>query len=103
MDRSQSEAQLERPTNFEVNQTEKTVNKLESQLLRHESPFAGENETNEEPKEDIKTVSSVTNNANLNLKIVEKVIRPKKQGEESSGKGDREAYSSSQDVKSQTK
>ena len=103
MDRSQSEAQLERPTNFEVNQTEKTVNKLESQLLRHESPFVGENETNEEPKEEVKTVSSVTNNANLNLKIVEKVIRPKKPGEESSGKGDRAAYSPSEDINSQTK
>ena len=79
------------------------MNKLESQLLRHESPFVGENETNEEPKEEIKTVSSVTNNANLNLKIVEKVIRPKKPGEESSGKGDRAAYSPSEDINSQTK
>ena len=93
MDRSQSETQMERPANLERNATEKTVNKLESQLLRHEtSPFGQENETNDENREDNKTVSSVTNNAPMkeNLKIVEKMIRVKRVGDESSGKGDPE-------------
>ena len=93
MDRSQSEAQIERPADLVRNPTEKTVHKLESQLLRHESPFGQENETNGENREDLKTVSSVTNNAPLrdNLKIVEKMIRVKRVGDEStSGKGDQE-------------
>ena len=46
MDRSQSETNLDRPKSIERHQTEKTVNKLESQLLRHESPFEQQAETN---------------------------------------------------------